>query len=83
MTLVRIAEKRDAEDIQHVFHATWLVTYSNSETGITTEDIETHFKNAHTKESLARIRKHIGSMPDNSKIFVAELFVGKKGMLVC
>lgn len=72
MIKIRKATAEDAYEIQNVFYKTWLTTYPDIEYNITKEDIEEHFKNSFTEETLSSLSQKIRDIPKISKMFVAE-----------
>jgi ribosomal protein S18 acetylase RimI-like enzyme len=63
----------DAEGLQRVFLETWLDTYPNEEAGITRTDIEDHFKDALTAETLQKERLTLANPPDDKRrYFIAK-----------
>lgn len=70
---IRNATPKDVRGIQTVFKEAWLMTYPNEQYGVTKEDIEEYFKDVYNKDKLDKFSDWIRNIPNNSKIFVAEL----------
>ncbi len=73
------AKPDDALGITTVLYKTWLATYPNEESGITTQDIEDSYKDAFTEVKIQGLQKKIASSPPNEKRLVAkhgEIIVG-------
>jgi ribosomal protein S18 acetylase RimI-like enzyme len=69
---IAIAEPKDVRDMQEVFYRTWLATYPNREHGVTTDDIEFHFKDAFTDETLAARAEKIAHPAKGSTLLLAK-----------
>lgn len=61
----------DVRDIQEVFYRSWLATYPNERIGITTDDIEDHFKDRLDEAVLAKRRERLLHPPEHTRMFVA------------
>lgn len=72
MIIISKPNESDVVGIQEVFYKTWLQTYPNSEAGITIEDIEEHFKNRLTPETIEKRKLRILNIPENELFLVAK-----------
>lgn len=66
------ATSEDARGVAEVYYKTWLATYPNERTGVTTEDVEDRFKDAFTEESLAKRAERISQLKENEPLFLAK-----------
>ncbi len=71
MITLRNAVPDDAYDIQNIFYKTFLKTYPNKETGITTEDVEEMFRDGFTDEKINARKEDIKNISSNGKFIVA------------
>lgn len=75
------AEAKDVRGMQEVYYRTWLATYPNVEHGITIDDIEDHFKEDFTEETLAARAEHIRNpLPGRTLLFAKD---GDKVVGIC
>ena len=61
----------DVRDIQELYYRTWLATYPNEKAGISRADIEDHFKNAFSPETIAKRTERIVRPPEGETSLVA------------
>ena len=66
------ASPEDCWGIAEAFYKTWLATYPNEKAGITVDDVEDRFKNAFTKEGLAKRAERIAHPEENTSFFLAK-----------
>lgn len=62
----------DVPQIINVYYRSWLTTYVNDELGITTEDIETFFKDRAEQDEIDRRTEHLANLPPSQHFLVAK-----------
>lgn len=75
------AAPEDVRGATEVYYKTWLSTYPNEDAGVTTEDVETQFKDAFTPNGLAERTERMVRPPENRSFFLAK--DGDKVVGVC